>query len=76
MTLDVLLNHKDKKFNVYTRQGANRSTQQTINLHVIFSKDFDKLLKQNYVHVLTNYKTTSIIVGVGEGTERQQASVV
>lgn len=72
MTLDVLLNHEDKKFDVYTWQGANRSTQQTVNPHVIFSKEFDNVLKQNYVHGLTDYKTTAIIAGEGEGIERQQ----
>ncbi|MFD2446378.1 siphovirus ReqiPepy6 Gp37-like family protein [Bacillus sp. CGMCC 1.16607] len=71
MTFDILLNHNDKKFDVYTWQGTDRSTQQSINPHVIFSKEFDNVLKQNYVHGLTDYKTTAIVAGEGEGLDRK-----
>jgi len=70
MSIDILLNHKDKKFDVYTWQGVDRSTQQTINPHVIFSKEYDNIINQKYIHNKVDYKTTAIVAGEGEGIDR------
>ncbi|MCS5499798.1 siphovirus ReqiPepy6 Gp37-like family protein [Lysinibacillus sp. A4] len=71
MSMDILLNHQDKKFDFVTWQGVDRSTQQMINPHVIFSKEFDNIINQKYVHNRVDYKTTAIVAGEGEGTARK-----
>ena len=63
MTIDVLMNHQDKKFDVVTWQGADRSTLQSDNPHVIFSKEFDNIINQQYTNSKTDYKTTAIVAG-------------
>lgn len=63
MTIDVLVNHQDKKFDVVTWQGADRSTLQDNNPHVIFSKEFDNIINQQYTNSKTDYKTTAIVAG-------------
>lgn len=72
MSIDILLNHKDKKFDVYTWQGVDRCTQQTINPHVIFSKEYDNIINQKYIHNKVDYRNTAIVAGEGEGIERKQ----
>ena len=71
MTIDILMNHEDKTFEVYTWEGVDRSAQQSDNYHVIFSKEFDNVIRQDYVRSATDYKTTAIVVGEGEGNDRK-----
>lgn len=40
---------------------------------IIFSKEFDNLTSTNYIYDATNEKTTALIGGEGEGTERKCA---
>ncbi|WP_342544802.1 siphovirus ReqiPepy6 Gp37-like family protein [Lysinibacillus sp. FSL W7-1291] len=70
ISMDILLNHLDKKFDFVTWQGVDRSTQQTNNPHVIFSKEYDNIINQKYVHNKVDYRTTAIVAGEGEGIER------
>lgn len=75
MSWDILINHTTKKFSFTTWQGVNRGTQQSANPHVIFSKEFDNVLKQNYVESDGDYKNTAIVAGEGEGVNRVYATV-
>lgn len=75
MTIDILINHREKKFDVVTWQGVDRSTLQNENTHVIFSKEFDNIINQNYIHNKVDYKTTAVVAGEGEGSDRKIAIV-
>src|SRR5690606_17200511 len=75
MSFDILMNHKDKKFEFKTWKGIDRSTRQSINPRVIFSKEFDNVIKQNYVNSDLDKKTVAIVAGEGEGTERKYVTV-
>lgn len=75
VSIDVLINHETKKFEVVTWQGMDRSTLQDTNPHVIFSKEFDNIINQKYVNSRTNYKTTAVVAGEGEGVNRQVAVI-
>lgn len=70
MSWDILINHTTKKFSFTTWQGVDRSTEQLVNPHVIFSKEFDNVLRQNYAESDSDYKTTAIVAGDGEGADR------
>lgn len=75
MTIDVLMNHVDKKYDVYTWQGEDRSTLQNVNPKVIFSKEYDNIIKQQYVRSRTDLKTTVYVAGEGEGIDRTVITV-
>lgn len=60
--------NKQFVFNVW--QGTDRSTEQNVRDAVIFSKEFDNILTQNYTDDKSDYKNTIIIAGEGEGIER------
>ena len=73
MTVDILMNHSTRKFEVYTWQGVDRSTLQTTNPPVIFSKEFDNVINQQYTKSYTDYKNVAVVAGEGEGDARQVA---
>lgn len=50
MSFDILMNHTDKTFDFITLKGVDRSAQQSVNQRVIFSKEFDNVIKQNYTN--------------------------
>lgn len=52
-------------------EGQDRSISNTAgNVPLIFSQDFDNLLSSDYKYQSTALKTTALIGGEGEGTER------
>lgn len=61
MSWDILLDIPNKQFIFHTWQGVDRTTEQSINPHVIFSKDRENILKQNYVESDSNYKNVAIV---------------
>lgn len=70
MSFDVLMNHELKKFEVYTWQGEDRSSEQSINPRITFAKEFENVVNQNYLYNKVEYKTTAIVAGEGEGEAR------
>ena len=67
LTLDR--NTKNLLYGVY--EGKDRSVGNTEgNAPVIFSQDFDNLLSSEYKYDTAAFKTTALIGGEGEGTER------
>lgn len=59
------------RYKIY--KGADRSRDSTTEQPIIFSQDFDNLTASNYVKEKAAYKTTALIGGEGEGTERKCA---
>lgn len=72
---DILMDVVNKKFIFHTWQGTNRSAQQSTNPHVIFSKDRENVLTQDYVESDSDYKNVAIVAGEGEGTARTYVTV-
>lgn len=67
MSLDK--NTRNLLYNVI--EGQDRSMGNTAgNVPLIFSQNFDNLLSSNYKYQTTMLKTTALIGGEGEGTER------
>ncbi|WP_026886722.1 siphovirus ReqiPepy6 Gp37-like family protein [Clostridium beijerinckii] len=64
---------KDLIFEVY--KGQDRSISQNINPRIIFSKEFENVLSQEFTDSLNNYKNLVLIGGIGEGPERKLATV-
>lgn len=63
VSFDVLLDHTNKKFVFDVWQGADRTTEQDINPHIMFSKENDNILKQNYIEDVKDLKSTAIVLG-------------
>ena len=61
------------KFRYKAFKGVDRSRDSTTNEPIIFSTEFDNLISTNYTLDTSTYKTTALIGGEGEGTERKCA---
>lgn len=72
---DVLLDLDEKQFIFILYQGADRSYNQEINPHVIFSNEFENLLATNYIENGENYKNVALVAGEGEGINRRTITV-
>lgn len=72
---EVFADITNKKFEFVVWRGTDRSTNQTIRDAVIFSKEFDNVLSQNYTDDKSDYRNTVIIAGEGEGTARTYLTV-
>lgn len=72
---DLVIDLTNKKYIYTTWKGTDRSAEQTINPHVIFSKSFDNVIRQHYVESDSNFKTTAIVAGEGEGVARKYVDV-
>lgn len=70
ISFEILMNHELKKYEFVVFQGADRSTVQSINPHVIFSKAFRNIDTQSYVDDKSNYKSVAYVAGEGEGSNR------
>lgn len=55
--------------------GLDRTSNQNKNPRVIFSSEFDNLLKTSYVLNTDNYKNVAKVAGEGEGTDRKTVTV-
>lgn len=65
----------DGKFLFYLYAGVDRSYKQDVNPHVVFSDQFENLLKTNYSYDMTDYKNVALVAGEGEGLERKTQTV-
>lgn len=70
MSFEILMNHELKKYEFITFKGADRSTEQITNPHIIFSKAFRNVNTQSYVDDKSNFKSTAYVAGEGEGSNR------
>lgn len=70
VSYEILMNHELKKFEFVVVSGADRSTLQESNPHIIFSESFGNVLAQSYLDDQSNYKSTAYVAGEGEGVAR------
>lgn len=56
-------------------EGTNRTINQKINPHIILSKNRANLLHRTYEDANNDLKTTALIAGAGEGSERKLANI-
>lgn len=63
---------KNKKFVFYLYKGVDRSADQNVNPHVIFSYEFDNLITTDYNEDVSNYANVAIVAGEGEGAARKK----
>lgn len=66
MSFEILMNHEAKKYVFSTYTGTDRSGDQSINQHVIFSKAFDNVTLQSYVDDKANYRSTAYVIGADD----------
>lgn len=72
---DILLDLDEKQFIFILYQGADRSYNQNVNPHVIFSNEFENLLATNYTESGENYKNVALVAGEGEGINRRSVTI-
>ena len=58
-----------------TYKGVDRSVNQDVNSHVVFSRENDNLYEQEYTDSTDNFRTTAIVAGEGEGIDREVIEV-
>lgn len=56
-------------------KGLDRSRNQNVNAHVIFSPTFDNLVNSNYKFEHANVANVALVAGEGEGVDRKQSIV-
>lgn len=61
------INNKKIVFDIY--KGVDRSNK------IVFSKEFENVLEQEYTDSVDNYKNVALIAGEGEGTDREIAFI-
>lgn len=65
----------DKKMVFSLFNGVNRSVEQSEYPYVIFSDKTDNLISSDYMQTYKIYKNVTLILGEGEGLERERDSV-
>lgn len=73
MSFEILMNHDAKKYVFNTYRGLDRTTEQSVNDRVIFTKAFDNVMRQSYVDDNLNYRSTAVVVGIYEEEFEQVA---
>lgn len=72
---DIYLDFDTFEYVFDVMEGKNRAADQDIIPPVIFSRDFDNILKQKYIDSNLNYRNYGYIGGQGEGVNRQIVNV-
>ena len=57
-------------FEVY--KGEDRSYNQDVNDHVVFSPDYDNVISSKYITDNSNIKNVALVAGEGEGVDRKR----
>lgn len=65
----------DNHFTVITCTGKDRSINQSVNDHVVFSDEYENVKNQNYVYSVMDHANVVLSAGVGEGKDRRVVSV-
>ncbi|GAB6150200.1 siphovirus ReqiPepy6 Gp37-like family protein [Clostridium novyi] len=60
-------------FNIY--KGLNKTAEQNTNPRCIFTRDFDNVLKQEYIESIDNFKNVNLVAGAGEGENRNLITI-
>jgi len=72
---EIFADISNKRFSFEVWQGVDRSTEQNIRDAVIFSKEFDNVLAQNYVDDKTDHRNVVVVAGEGEDTARKYVTI-
>lgn len=70
---DVYISDDNYVFELY--QGTDRTYNQSINVPVVFSPEYDNLLSSTYTYTKEEYKNAALIGGEGEGTAQRMATI-
>ncbi len=65
----------DNKFAFSLYAGTDRSYDQTDNVYVVFSPNFENIINSNFYTSKANYKNVCLVGGEGEGASQKTASV-
>lgn len=65
----------DGKFAFQLYAGADRTYDQLINPHVVFSPSFENIINSNYLESKKSLKTVTLVAGEGEGSDRKTKEV-
>lgn len=76
LSWDILLDHTNKKFVFKVWQGVDRSQNQNNNDCVIFAKEFDNVINQNYTNSDNGYRNVAFVTGQDEEYEEDIVSVI
>lgn len=60
-------------FKIY--KGIDRSISQKVTAPIIFSREFENVLNQNYLESNSNHKNVALIAGAGEGADRKTTTI-
>lgn len=67
-----MLYHEGSGFTFGFYGGVNRSYSQSTNPYVIFSSDFDNLIKSQYAENEESYRTAALVVGAREVIQKEE----
>ena len=65
----------DGKFAFQLYAGADRTYDQLVNPHVVFSPAFENIINSTYLESKKSLKTVTLVAGEGEGSERKTTVV-
>lgn len=72
---EVRIDHVNKKFVLHFHKGVNRADDQNDVPRIIFSKQFDNVIMQSYIHDISGYRNTAYVIG-GDDWEDEPATIV
>lgn len=72
---DVMLDLDSKQFIFILYKGTDRSYNQDTVPYVVFSNEFENLLRTDYSNDTTDFKNVAKVAGEGEGTARKSITV-
>lgn len=67
----VKFDYKKKEFVFEVVQGVDKTVNQADNPPCIFSKRYDNIQELEYIKDISDYKTTAVVAGQGEGAARE-----
>lgn len=68
----IKLDYINRKLNFLVYNVSNRTINQSILPRVVFSRDFENILEQNYIDSINNYKNVALVAGAGTGALRKR----
>ena len=72
---NIKADFRNKKLIFYMWKGVDRSYNNGSIAPILFSRDFENILEQNYLESTNNYKNSCLIAGAGEGYKRKKTSI-
>jgi len=73
--IKTLFDPNNKRFVFEVYEGTNKTSGQMVNAPIIFSREFENILAQEYTDSFYNYRNLALVGGIGEGPERKLLTV-